>query len=133
MGKKKNSQTIKTAFILSIVGNFSADALILIYAIFGLLGRISAPAFTASFFIYCVFALAFLAAPLIFGIIAINMIKNVEPPTPKDRVFKILAKVFSIINIVGGAIILGYVLIVVWIIALLVSVFSGAAISLIIF
>ena len=131
MGKKKNSQTIKTAFILSIVGNVSADALIILYAMFGILGRLSQPAFTTSFFIYCVFALAFLAAPLIFGIIAISMIKNVEPPTPKDRVFKILAKVFSIINIVGGTIILGYVLIVVWIIALIVVVFTST--SLVIF
>ena len=131
MGKKKNSQTIKTAFILAIIGNAAGDALILVYAIFGLLGRISAPTFTASFFIYCIFALAFLAAPLIFGIIAISMIKNVEPPTPKDRVFKTLAKVFSIINIVGGAIILGYVLIVVWIIALLVSVFSASTVLII--
>ena len=131
MGKKKNSQTIKTAFILSIVGNVSADALIILYAMFGILGRLSQPAFTTSFFIYCVFALAFLAAPLIFGIIAISMIKNVEPPTPKDRVFKILAKVFSIINIVGGTIILGYVLIVVWIIALIVAVFTST--SLVIF
>ena len=131
MGKKKNSQTIKTAFILAIIGNAAADALIILYAMFGILGRLSQPAFTTSFFIYCVFALAFLTAPLIFGIIAISMIKNVEPPTPKDRVFKTLAKVFSIINIVGGAIILGYVLIVVWIIALLVSVFSASTVLII--
>ena len=131
MSKKKNSQIIKNAFILSIIANVSGDALIISYALVGSLGYFSSPTFTPAFLIFCLVALAFLVAPLVFGIIALVMIKSIKPITPKDKVFKILTKVFSIVSIVGGAILLAYVLIIVWLIALIVAIFTAT--SLVIF
>ena len=121
----KNSQTIKTAFILSIVGNGLGDLIILFYLYLAArLGSWSSN-LSALGLLYIIIICSLIFAPLVFGIIAMNMIKNVNPVTQQDRVFRIITKIFSIVNIVGGAIVAGYVVIAVFIVGMLVSIFAG--------
>ncbi len=121
----KNSQTIKTAFILSIVGNGLGDLIILLYLYLAArLGSWSSN-LSALGLLYIIIICSLIFAPLVFGIITMNMIKNVNPVTQQDRVFRIITKIFSIVNIVGGAIVAGYVVIAVFIVGMLVSILSG--------
>ena len=121
----KNSQTIKTAFILSIVGNGLGDLIILFYLYLAArLGSWSSN-LSALGLLYIIIICSLIFAPLVFGIIAMNMIKNVNPVTQQDRVFRIITKIFSIVNIVGGAIVAGYIVIAVFIVGMLVSIFAG--------
>ena len=121
----KNSQTIKTAFILSIVGNGLGDLIILFYLYLAArLGSWSSN-LSALGLLYIIIICSLIFAPLVFGIISINMIKGVNPVTQQDRVFRIITKIFSIVNIVGGAIVAGYVVIAVFIVGMLVSIFAG--------
>ena len=121
----KNSQTIKTAFILSIVGNGLGDLIILFYLYLAArLGSWSSN-LSALGLLYIIIICSLIFAPLVFGIISINMIKGVNPVTQQDRVFRIITKIFSIVNIVGGAIVAGYIVIAVFIVGMLVSIFAG--------
>ena len=121
----KNSQTIKTAFILSIVGNGLGDLIILFYLYLAArLGSWSGN-LSALGLLYIIIICTLIFAPLVFGIISLNMIKGVNPVTQQDRVFRIITKIFSIVNIVGGAIVAGYVVIAVFIVGMLVNILSG--------
>lgn len=125
MSNKKHSQTIKTAFILAIVGGVSVDAIAIIYVAMSGFGSFSYPTFSATMAAIVFVFVALMLAPLVFGIISLNLIKNAKPQNPRDRVFRILTKVFSIINIVGGALLIFYVLVFAWLIAMLVTILSG--------
>ena len=121
----QNSSKIKTAFILSIIGN-SVWELILIAYLY-LAARLSSISVNLSAMgtLYLIIFATLIFAPFVLGIVSMQLIKNISPSTPQDRVFRILTKIFSIVNIIGGAIVIGYVLIAVFIIGLLVSIFAG--------
>ena len=92
-------QKIKTAFILSIIGSASSDLCLLTYIFIYRIGNI----FIANDFVSFVLSPA-LAAPLVLGILAITMVRDVGEVTGKNRIFYIFTRVLSIVAIVEGAI-----------------------------
>lgn len=99
----KNSSTIKTAFILSIISESCGDVILLLLFYEGIISYGSILS-VINILIYS----ALLAAPLVLGIVALSMVNKVKPITKSDRVFKMLTRIFSIISIVAGGILLFY-------------------------
>ena len=92
-------QRIKTAFILSIIGAASSDLFLLMYILPYRIGNIFIINDLAAFIIYPA-----LAAPLVLGILALTMVRDIGGVSGKDRILYIFTRVLSIIAIVEGAI-----------------------------
>lgn len=109
---KRDSQTIRSAFIISIIAGASSDVFGLLLLFEGVIsyGSILEP-------INLVIVSCLLLAPLVLGIVALSILGKAKPVTKSDRVLRILTKIFSILSIVEGAIILFYLVIVVWLVA----------------
>ena len=92
-------QSIKTAFILSIIGAASSDLFLLTYIFLYRIGNIFIVNDLMSFVLSPV-----LAAPLVLGILSLTMVRDIGGVSGKDRILYIFTRVLSIIAIVEGAI-----------------------------
>lgn len=92
-------QRIKTAFILSIIGAASSDLYLLTFLFSYRVANIFIVNDLVSFILFPV-----LAAPLVLGILALTMVRDINDVTGKYRVFYIFTRVLSIIAIIEGAI-----------------------------
>lgn len=117
---KRASQTIRSAFIISIIAGSCSDVFALLLLFEGVISYGSILQVTNLVIITCL-----LLAPLVLGIVALCVLGKTKPVTKSDRVLRILTKIFSISSIVEGVVIIFYLVIVVWLLAaILVS--SGA-------
>lgn len=119
MDNRKQSQTIKAAFILSIIAGTFFDVFSLIYLLFGTYLS-SYDLITNSYFI-AMFYLAIMTAPMVMGIIALNMVGKIKNIKGSQRVFVILTRVFSIVSIVGTAVIITVIFLLSWLVMALLS------------
>ena len=95
----KNSEIIKTAFILSIVGNSFLFALLIAYIFFGsTLNSFLFPNVPTALLSFA----AIFVGPLVFGIVALSLLNKATPITAQDKVFRILTRIFSLIAIIEG-------------------------------
>ena len=99
---KKSSQRIKTALILSLVAGTSCDVLAVFLLFYSGLNTIFFAADPISLVIY----VSVTITPIVLAIVALSLLANTKPATPRDRVFKILTKIFSIISIVETCILI---------------------------
>ena len=113
---KKASQTIRSAFIISIIAGSCSDVFGILLLFEGVISYGSILEVTNLVIITCL-----LLAPLVLGIVALCVLGKTKPVTKSDRVLRILTKVFSISSIVEGALIIFYLVIVVWFVAALIS------------
>lgn len=116
---KQDSQTIKTAFTLAIIANSIGDGAVILYYLSQtfVLGAIQSMDMT-----FIIIVLALLLTPLVLGIVALSKLKEAKVVQGRDRPFAIVAKVLSIIAIVGSAVIMFFIALMVWIIAAIVAV-----------
>lgn len=115
---KSNSSTIQTAFILSILAGASTD-LFTIYLFYS-----GVFTYSSTFNVYTLILVSCIAAaPIVLGAIALNLIGKAKPVTPRDKVFRILAKIFSIISIVEGCLLVFAYLIIMMLVLLFISVY----------
>ena len=99
--EKENRKLITTAFTLSVVANGLLDFLIIIiYIVKAMNSSGSGLSFSYTGFLFILITL--LIAPIVLGITSLVMIKKTEPTEPKERIFGILSRIFSIIAIVGS-------------------------------
>ena len=113
---KRASKTIRSAFIISIVAGSCSDVFALFTLFEGVISYGSILETTNLVIISCL-----LLGPLVLGIVALCVLGKTKPVTKSDRVLRILTKVFSISSIVEGALIIFYLVIVVWFVAALIS------------
>lgn len=96
---RKDSETIKAAFILSIVGNsFLFMFLIALIFIGNTLLDMLFPNVLSSLLS---FAMIFVG-PLVFGIVALSLLNKATPKTRQDKVFRIITRILSLIAIIEG-------------------------------
>lgn len=93
-----NSANIRTAFILSIIAGASGELFIIFLYTRGIISYGSVFNFGNLFIVSCLCSL-----PLVLAIIALSLLAKAKPVTTQDRVFRILARIFSIISVVEGA------------------------------
>lgn len=99
--EKENRKLITTAFTLSVVANGLLDFLIIIlYAAKAMNSSGSGLPFSYAGSLFVLITL--LIAPIVLGITSLVMIKKTESTEPKERIFGILSRIFSIIAIVGS-------------------------------
>ena len=99
---KRSSKRIQTAFILSLVAGTFLDAVALFLLYFSGITSV----FSATDAIVLIIYVSVTIAPIVLGIVALSLLTNTKPATPRDRVFKILTKIFSIISIVETSILI---------------------------
>ena len=99
---ERSSQRIQTAFILSLVAGTFFDVLAVFLFFFSDLNTI----FIARDTISLVIDVSVAITPIFLATIALSLLANTKPATPRDRVFKILTKIFSIISIVETCILI---------------------------
>lgn len=118
---KRDSQNIKTAFTLAIVAHAIGDGAVILYLLSQsiLLGAIQSMDMT-----FIILILAILLAPLVLGIVSLSKLKEAKVIQGRDKPFAIIARILAIIAIVGSALVLFYIVLVVWIIGLLIGVFA---------
>ena len=95
-----SSNRIKTSFILAICADAAFDTFFIVYLVEQYLRN---DILSSSPLILFSFLLVLVVAPFVLSIVALNYIKNAVPVDRKDRVFRIITKVLSIITIVGSS------------------------------
>lgn len=118
---KRDSQNIKTAFTLAIVAHAIGDGAVILYF---LSQTILLDAIQSMDFSVFIIVLAILLAPIVLGIVSLSKLKEAKVIQGRDKPFAIIARVLAIIAIVGGALVLFYIALVVWIIGVLIAVFA---------
>ncbi len=110
-----SSNRIKTGFILAICADAAFDTFFISYLAEQYLRNYF---LSSNALVLLSFLLVLVVTPFVLSIVALNYIKNAVPVDRKDRVFRIVTKVLSIITIVGCSIL--------FFVALLVGVAIGA-------
>lgn len=93
-----SSNRIKTGFILAICADAAFDTFLLSYLVEQYLRNYF---LSSNVLVLFSFLLVLVVAPFVLSIVALNYIRNAVPVDRKDRVFRIVTKVLSIITIVG--------------------------------
>lgn len=93
----KTESSLQTAFILGII----ASSILLLYAIFPSFFSFSGDTLTRA-----IIALVVIPAPMVMGIISLSMcrVTSLEGVDTKFKVYRIVARVLSIIAVVIGAV-----------------------------
>ena len=95
-----SSNRTKTGFILAICADAAFDTFLFSYLVEQYLRN---DFLSGDPLILFSFLLVLVVAPFVLSIVALNYIKNAVPVDRKDRVFRIITKVLSIITIVGSS------------------------------
>ena len=95
-----SSNRIKTGFILAICADAALDTFFISYLVERYLRN---DFLSSNALILFSFLLVLVVAPFVLSIVALNYIKNAVPVDRKDRAFRIITKVLSIITIVGSS------------------------------